>query len=105
MEGTRETKANSSRREEKKEGRRRECCSPAEFVTVERYIIPFKGDPKIEATGGSSFTCHICHETRAESARVIYSWTRIGQEPPLNIRRRTFASSILDIDESELTRS
>lgn len=86
----------------KKDRGRRECCSLAEFVTVERYIIPLKGT-QIGATGGSSFTCHICHKTRAESARVIYSWLYTDRRESTNechsanIRR---SSSILDIDKS-----
>lgn len=52
----------------KKNRRRAECCSPAEFVTVERYVIPLR-PPEIEAAVSSSFTCHICHEAvRSEPA-------------------------------------
>jgi len=52
----------------KKKDRKRECCSLAEFVTMERYIIPLR-TPEIAATASSSFTCHICHEDRVESAK------------------------------------
>lgn len=45
----------TTRKRRRESRRRQECCSPAEFVTVERYIIPLRENARNRSGGQLEF--------------------------------------------------